>query len=152
MKNTIVCSAMILIAVGGSLWGQKAVPKADILLEPEWRQIYDDYVPDPGWIDALKGNLAGVRVEVVLGFWCDDSRNNVPLFLKIVDSLQMPDFKVEFCEVARKTAPDQKYYREDLRVEKVPTFIFFADDIEIGRIVENPRESMLMDMVQILLK
>jgi hypothetical protein len=45
----------------------------------------------------------------------------------------------------------QRYYVEDLLVEKVPTFIFYANDIEIGRIIENPKDSILGDMMQIIL-
>ena len=87
---------------------------------------------------------------VYFGTWCDDSKNNVPLFLKIIDSLNEPEFKVDFFAVDKKSAAGQKYYEENLLVEKVPTFIFYSGDAEIGRIIENPQESMLQDMVRIL--
>jgi len=151
MRNKIIWTVVILWAAYGSGWGQTAVNGADILLEPGWRQIYDDYLPDAGSIEKLKTRVAGLRVEVYFGFWCDDSKNHLPLFLKIIDSLNAPEFKVDFFEVARKSADGQRYYVEDLLVEKVPTFIFYANDIEIGRIIENPKDSILGDMMQIIL-
>jgi hypothetical protein len=39
---------------------------------------------------------------------------------------------------------------DDLKIEFVPTFIFFKNDVEIGRIVEAPTESLEIDMVKIL--
>jgi hypothetical protein len=35
-------------------------------------------------------------------------------------------------------------------VEKVPTFIFYRSDREIGRIVENPKTGLLEDTIEIL--
>jgi len=37
-----------------------------------------------------------------------------------------------------------------LKVERVPTFIFFRDGREIGRIVENPKTGMVEDFMEIL--
>ncbi|MDD8012769.1 MAG: thioredoxin family protein [Acidobacteriota bacterium] len=150
MKKLVAC-AMAVLFVSFSAWGQKAVEKADILKDPEWKKIYDDYVPDAGLIATLKSNVKGLKSDVYFAFWCDDSKNHLPVFLKIMDAIAVPEFKVNFYEVERKAAPDQKFYVEDMLVEKVPTFIFYADDCEIGRIVENPMESILQDMMAIIL-
>jgi hypothetical protein len=142
---------MIAMAISGSGWGQKAVNRADILLAPGWQQIYDAHVPDAGLIRELKLALAGLRAVVYFGTWCDDSKNNVPLLLKILDSLNVAEFKVDFFEVEKKSVPGQVYYVEELLVQKVPTFIFYRGDYEIGRIIENPKDSILQDMLQIIL-
>jgi hypothetical protein len=141
---------MILITVSGSLWGQKAVNKDDILLEPKWQQIYDAYTPDAKLIEKLKTKALELKADVYFGYWCDDSKNNLPVFLKILDTLNEPGFKVNFYEVEKKLTADQKYYVEDMLVEKVPTFIFYINDFEIGRIVENPKNSILQDMMQLI--
>jgi len=35
-------------------------------------------------------------------------------------------------------------------VDKVPTFIFFLNDSEMGRIIENPKTTILQDMENII--
>jgi hypothetical protein len=141
---------LLLIMSGSCLWGQKAVERSAILQLPEWKQIYEATVPDAAVIDSLRGRVAGFRVDVYFGFWCDDSKNHVPVFLKIVDSLNVPEFTVNFFEVDKKSATGQKYYAPGAQVEKVPTFIFYRQDSETGRIVENPKDSLLMDMMLIM--
>jgi hypothetical protein len=149
MKHFVIL-AIILIFVSGSAWGQKAVSKADILLNPEWKKIYDAYRPDAELIENLKNRAAELKADVYFAYWCDDSKHHVPVFLKILDTLNVPEFKVNFYEVEKKATADQKFYVEDLMVEKVPTFIFYADDFEMGRIVENPKNSILQDMMIIV--
>jgi hypothetical protein len=138
---------MILIMASASVWGQKTVDKADILLVPEWKQIYDAYTPDAVLIESLKNKASELKADVYFGYWCDDSKNNVPVFLKIIDTINVPEFKVNFYEVDKKATTDQKYYVEDMMVEKVPTFIFYVNDFEMGRIVENPRNTILQDIM-----
>ncbi|HEX7503211.1 MAG TPA: thioredoxin family protein [Acidobacteriota bacterium] len=149
MKH-LVTLAIIMLFVSGVAWGQKPVNKADILLNPEWKKIYDAYKPDAELIANLKNRAPELKADVYFGYWCDDSKNNVPVFLKILDTLNVPEFKVNFYEVEKKATADQKYYVEDKLVEKVPTFIFYANDFEMGRIVENPKNSILQDMMIIV--
>jgi hypothetical protein len=149
MKHSVIL-AMLVLFVCGSAWGQKAVNRADILLNPEWKKIYDDYKPDTQLIENLKNRAPELKADVYFAYWCDDSKNHVPVFLKILDALQVPEFKVNFYEVEKKATADQKFYVEDMMVEKVPTFIFYANDFELGRIVENPKNSILQDMMIIV--
>jgi hypothetical protein len=147
MKKKFLLITAILIIASGSVWGQKAVNKADILLVPEWKQIYDAYTPDAALIESLKNKAPEIKADVYFGYWCDDSKKNVPVFLKILDTLNVPEFKVNFFEVEKKSTADQKYYVEDMMIEKVPTFIFYVNDFEMGRIVENPRNTILQDIM-----
>jgi hypothetical protein len=149
MKKKILLLALAALSAG--VWGQKNVNRADILLLPEWQQVYDATVPEAAAVASLRSKVPGLRADVYFGSWCDDSKNNVPLFLKIIDSINEPEFKVSFHTVEKKPATGQKYFVEDVLVEKVPTFIFYRNDVEIGRIIENPKESMLQDMMQIVL-
>ena len=149
MKHTLIL-VFFLMLISGSAWGQKAVNKADILLNPEWKKIYDDYVPDAQLIENLRDKAPELKADVYFAFWCEDSKNHVPVFLKIVDTLNVPAFTVNFYEVEKKATADQKFYVEDKMVEKVPTFIFCANGFEMGRIVENPKNSLLQDMMLIV--
>ena len=149
MKYSLILT-LLLIFMTGSIWGQKAVNKADILQNPEWKQKYDAYVPEAQLIENLRNKAPELKADVYFAYWCDDSKNHVPVFLKILDTLNVPEFKVNFYEVGKKANADQKYYVEDMMVEKVPTFIFYANDFEMGRIVENPKNTLLQDMMIIV--
>ena len=119
---------------------------------PAWQEKYDQYEPPAEMLDALKTGLAGnVKIDVYLGLWCPDSRNNVPPFIKILDAVG-GGIPVRFFDVPRKANRDIKYYVEDLGVERVPTFIVYREGKEIGRIKENPKAGMLEDLMDIVLK
>jgi thiol-disulfide isomerase/thioredoxin len=152
MKHVLIL-AFALICMTSSVWSQKAVNKADILLVPEWKKIYDDYKPDTELIENLKNKATELKADVYFATWCDDSKNHVPVFLKIVDAVNVPGFKVNFFELEKKATPDQKYYLPELEIEKVPTFIFTntVNGFELGRIVENPKNSLLQDIMIIVL-
>jgi thiol-disulfide isomerase/thioredoxin len=149
MKQSLIVAWMLIFGVG-SVCGQKAVSKADILANPEWKKIYDDYAPDAQLIENLRGRAPELKADVYFGSWCSDSRNHVPVFLKILDTLNVPAFEVSFYEVEKKANADQKYFVADKEIEKVPTFIFYANGFEMGRIVENPKNSLLQDMMLIV--
>lgn len=129
------------------------VTKQDILAAgPEWQEKYEQYQPETELVEALKAKITSdLRIEVYLGLWCSDSRNNVPPFIKVLDSLGS-GVPVRYFNMPRKADKESKYYSDELKLERVPTFIFFRGDREIGRIVENPSTGMLEDLMEIFFK
>ncbi len=118
----------------------------------EWKDKYDKYDPPADILSALKSKVdEHMKIDVYLGLWCPDSRNNVPVFLKIMDGLGV-EILIRYLAVPRKANRTDKYYVESMDVEKVPTFIFYRDGKEIGRIKENPKTSMIDDMLDIVYK
>jgi thiol-disulfide isomerase/thioredoxin len=101
-------------------------------------------------VDTLKGiNTGGLSIRIVLGTWCPDSRREVPRFMRILKDIDFPADRVAFLGVDNmKIAPIDNY--EALGIERVPTFIFYKNNVEIGRIIENPVTSLEQDMVNIL--
>jgi thiol-disulfide isomerase/thioredoxin len=117
--------------------------------EKEWRQNYDDFKAEPELLELLKTRLDDhTRIDVYLGLWCPDSRKHVPPFIRIVDDTKSAA-TVNYYTVQRKPSKDIKYYVEEFQVERVPTFIFYRDDKEIGRIIENPKVTLIDDLIQI---
>lgn len=146
------CAWILLVLVlSGGLFGQQAVDGDALLADPEWRSGYDGCQPDPALLASLRERIRGSRLEVYFAFWCGDSRNHVPVFKKIVDLLDLPELAVEYFAVERKASPEQMYYVAGKGVERVPTFIVYRDGSEIGRIIENPKASILEDLLNILL-
>lgn len=118
----------------------------------EWKDKYDKYEPPADILAALKTKVdEHMKIDVYLGLWCPDSRNNVPVFLKIMDGVGVA-VPTRYFAVPRKAARDVKFYVEEMNVEKVPTFIFYRDGKEIGRIKENPKTGMIEDMLDIVAK
>jgi thiol-disulfide isomerase/thioredoxin len=90
-----------------------------------------------------------ITIKIVMGTWCPDSRREVPRFIRILDAWSFPMEKVTFIGVDNaKLSPVGEYEKLDIR--RVPTIIFYKNNIEAGRIIENPVTSLEQDMVNIL--
>ena len=112
---------------------------------------FDNYSVDSVTLKDISDKLKDVKITIVMGTWCSDSRREVPRFLKILDLLPFDQKNLNMICVDRtKTAPDCGV--EKLDIKFVPTFIFYKDDIEIGRIVETPKETLEKDLVKIVVK
>jgi hypothetical protein len=153
MKIPRVFAAALLLV---SIFCLADVPIIEISREkvlsagPEWLANYETHKPDPGQIQALKSKLGEqLRVDIYLGLWCSDSKNNVPPFIKILDTTGI-SVPMRFFNVQRKPVKTIRFFSDLFQVERVPTFIFYRGESEIGRIVENPKASLIEDMIGIL--
>jgi thiol-disulfide isomerase/thioredoxin len=99
--------------------------------------------------DAKLTNISGknVTVMVVLGTWCKDSVEHVPVFVKISEKIKFD--AIDWLCVGRKLK-DNTGVVSDLNIKRIPTFIFFRNGEEIGRIVETPEKTIEDDIKQIL--
>jgi thiol-disulfide isomerase/thioredoxin len=111
---------------------------------------YDEYQVNPDALKSLNGiDQQGLRIKIVMGTWCPDSRREVPRFLKVLDAWEFPSEMLTFIGVDNgKLSPIGEY--EQLEIHRVPTFIIYKNNIEAGRIIENPVTSLEQDMVNIL--
>lgn len=113
---------------------------------------YDKYSVNSNLLPALKELMTEeVTIKIVMGSWCPDSRRELPRFLRIMDALSFPDERISYIGVDNaKLSPVAEY--QSLSIERVPTFIFYKNKIEAGRIIENPVASLEQDMIDILTK
>ncbi|MCX6326198.1 MAG: thioredoxin family protein [Bacteroidia bacterium] len=113
---------------------------------------FDGYMPKSEPINKLLDiNKDNLTVKIVMGTWCPDSRREVPRFMKVLDTWHFPAEKVTFIGVDNaKLSPVEEYVKLD--IQRVPTFIIYKNNIEAGRIIENPKTSLEKDMVNILSK
>ena len=111
---------------------------------------YDDYQFNSEIINNLQDiSNDSLTIKIVLGTWCPDSRREVPRFMRILDIWQFPAAKVTFIGVDdTKQAPIREY--DKLEIQRVPTFIIYKNNIEAGRIIENPTASLEQDIINIL--
>ena len=101
--------------------------------------------------DILDSLLTDTQIEVFFGTWCSDSQRELPAFHKIIDGLSFDIAEIKYYALDRdKVEPANS--QEGRNIEFVPTFIFSKNDVELGRIIENPLESLEEDMLQVLSK
>jgi hypothetical protein len=149
----VAASVVLVLPLRSFGGGEEELTRDKILAtSQEWQQKYDEYQPPADMVDALKTRLgADVRIDVYLGIWCPDSRNNVPPFIKTLD-LAAGQAAVRYIGVPRKASKDLKYFVEEFQIERVPTFIIYRAGKEIGRIVENPKTGIIEDLMEIVFK
>lgn len=121
---------------------------------PEFKASYDanyeSYKVDSAAALQLSKLMKDKKIKVVLGTWCGDSKFQVPNFLKIADAIKVDEKNVAFIAVdgAKKAEND---LLDGLNIERVPTFIITdKKGKEIGRIVESPKKSLELDLIDIL--
>lgn len=106
------------------------------------------YTPTQEVIRSIDSLAAGDSVLVVFGSWCPDSHIWVPIFMNIADSTRLGT-KIEFLAVPRSPGAQRKL-TPGLNIDKVPTFIFYHNGKELGRIVETPHGDFGEDIIDIL--
>lgn len=148
MKKIIIFVIIFAVALGFAI---EKTNREKILEDPAWEKIYAEYKLEDAYIETLNSRIGDkLSIEVYLAFWCGDSKENVPVFLKIIDQIDPNRITVNYYSVDRKSTRDVKYFVEDLKVERVPTFIFYREGQEIGRIIEQPKLSMIEDFLKII--
>lgn len=110
---------------------------------------YNSYISQGNIIDSISPLLDNVSIKIVMGTWCGDSKREVPRFINLLDNLSFNKSNLIIIGVNRsKVCPecgiDEGY------VDFVPTFIFFRDNVEIGRIIESPTKSLEEDLYLIV--
>lgn len=114
-----------------------------------YQDFYGEYNPDSETLRAIGGNLEGITITLVLGTWCSDSKEQVPRFYKVLNGVSFDLTRLrQICVDSSKSPCGVDI--SDLDIVKVPTFIFFKDGKELGRIIETPVTSLEKDMLMIL--
>ena len=154
MKQKVFFFFMTLMVVffSNPLGGIDKIGKSKIIgAGEEWQQGYVNYRVDESLIDTLKSKIGvGLKIDVYLGLWCKDSKVNVPKFIKLIDNIKNKNLIVNYYDCPRKANRQVKYYVEKFKVERIPTFIFYRDGKEVGRIIEHPEKSIVEDFINII--
>lgn len=110
---------------------------------------YEYYSIDDSTLSSIKNDMAEVKTTIVMGTWCSDSKREVPHFYKILDYLGYDEDNIDLICVDRaKVGLDDEV--DGLNIELVPTFIFYRNGEEIGRIIETPTETLEKDIAEIV--
>ena len=117
--------------------------------EKDFGSKIGSYEPSNQVIEFLRNYDKEILIEVVYGSWCSDSILNGTRFIKVIQEANNPNIPTRFIGVDRsKREPAALLWGKD--IQRVPTFIVYSGDEELGRIVENPLLSIEEDLVEIL--
>jgi thiol-disulfide isomerase/thioredoxin len=113
---------------------------------------YQKYQPDIAVLQSLPKINEAIKVIIVGGTWCSDTRQYLPAFYKVLDVWKPEHLAVELIFVDRTKKLKEKDFKK-LHITNVPTFIFYnAKGKEMGRIIETPKVDIENDLSQLLKK
>ncbi|MBL0882375.1 MAG: thioredoxin family protein [Chitinophagaceae bacterium] len=119
-----------------------------------WYQTgYDHYLPDSSTIPSLTGLLKGKQIDIFLGTWCGDSRREVPRMLKILTQAGVQQQQIRLIFVSNESnsyKQSPQHEEAGKNIKRVPTFIVYENEKEMGRIIEYPVVSLEKDLLSIL--
>jgi thiol-disulfide isomerase/thioredoxin len=117
-----------------------------------WKTLRaQDYTPDAAAVQTIADRGKDVRVLAIVATWCPDSKREVPRFFKIYDQARLGMGKVTLVAVDR-SKKDAEGLTAKHDISRVPTFVFFRGDKEIGRVVERAVTTLEQDIAAILAK
>ena len=114
---------------------------------------YNQYFTNDKVVSRLKKPLTNYTIKAFYGSWCGDSKREIPKFYKVIDEVGFDTKKLSMIAVdkkpeAYKASPNGE--EKGLNIHRVPTFIFYKNDKEIGRIVESPKQDFERDILTII--
>ncbi len=111
---------------------------------------YESYPADMAKLEQINmEKLDEFEIIIVMGTWCSDSQREVPRFFKMMESIGYETGKFILINVDR-TKHAEGTATDNLKIERIPTFLFMKNGKEIGRIIESPEESLEKDMLKII--
>lgn len=122
-----------------------------LLKEPyeKWfKPRYEAYKLDDSLKLSMQKHFKDVKIKAFVGLWCSDSRREIPLLLKIIKESNISESDIEIIAVDHKKKANG--LEKGLTVFRVPTFIFYKNNKELGRFVEFPQETLEQDILKII--
>lgn len=116
---------------------------------------FDNYVVDSITIEKIKPLLKKKKMDLFMGTWCGDSKQEVPRMIKILLAAGMDTSNLSIIAVGNSADMYKKSPQGEeigLNIRRVPTLIVYEKKKEIGRFIEYPVESIEKDLLRILLK
>ncbi len=122
-----------------------------------FREMYDAYEPDKNAISAIEKHRNDIKFVVFGGSWCSDTRKALPKFYKVVEQANVQASKIELYGVdhdkkSQENGGKGKSRSDEFGINRVPEFIVFYKEKEVGRLNEKPSKSLEEDLAKMLNK
>ncbi len=154
LLSMISCSgnkAFTLKKVGNELILNGRVPVKVLENKEKYPWFYygfQAYKPNADLINKLKPVSKDISVLVIGGSWCSDTQLELPKFYKVAEQMGMVPEQIELLMADRKKICNSLNIKV-IHVKKVPSFLFYKDGKELGRIVEKPDSSFEFHLCRI---
>ncbi|NIM89537.1 MAG: hypothetical protein GTO17_01155 [Candidatus Aminicenantes bacterium] len=126
--------------------------KEDILQNiPDWQEMVASYIPDTAILEKIKAIHKDIQVEIFLGTWCPDCKEHVSAYFKIMEMADNPHISTSYVGIPREKEA-RKEFIQGKNILRIPTFIIYFKNQEIGRIIETPAKSVEEDLIDIIYK
>ena len=114
---------------------------------------HKDYQPNQTLINEIASELKTYSIKLFMGTWCGDSKKEVPKLYKVLEACNFPMDQLTVIAVSSnpqlyKQSPQHE--EAGLNIHRVPTLIFYKDEIEVNRIVEHPVKTFEEDIQNII--
>lgn len=122
-----------------------------LLKEPykKWFKVrYEAYELNDSLKLSIQKHFKDVKIKAFVGLWCSDSKREIPVLLKILSEVKVDEANVEIIAVNHQKKA--KGLEKGFNVFRVPTFIFYKKNKELGRFVEFPQETLELDILKII--
>ena len=142
----VLMLSLNVIAAPESVQHLGGISKQTLFLEhPSFEESFNQYEVR----EVAEKIPTDVSVLIFFGTWCHDSQREVPRMLKILEAVGLSEDHIKMVTLDfSKTDPGGLAVANG--VEFTPTFIFFRQQDEIGRIIERPATTLEEAMVELL--
>ena len=92
-----------------------------------------------------------LEILAFIGLWCGDTHDHFPALMRILDSVKFPRERLKILNLDRaKSFPGGSEVIAKSGITRLPTFVFVEEGRELGRITEQPVETLIADIARIL--
>lgn len=117
--------------------------------KPDYLHLASKMTPDPKAVQTLQAVKGETRIVAFFGTWCLICKKHLPAFIKTIETVNNPRISVEYYGVTEDHL-EPKAALETYQVSATPSFVVLQGGKEIGRITEEPDESIAEDLAFIL--
>jgi len=154
MKKSFILCVFIFLFLIFALTGRNdlvgPLTKEEILENfPNWQEEVATYFPKAEIVDSLRAIDHEIKIEIILGTWCPDSKQHVSAYFKIMEMVDNPLIVSSYLGIP-KEKEDRQPYIQGKNIVRVPTFIISINAEEKGRIIEHPKKSLEEDLINII--
>ena len=112
-----------------------------------FNENYKDYPIEQETISGIKNLINDYTVNIVMGTWCGDSREQVPALFKVLDAAGFKGNVNMYC-VPRK----YKDYKptQIFNLKRVPTIWLSNKDKQLPQFIEYPMQSIEKDLLAMI--
>jgi len=117
---------------------------------PIYRKGAEAYTPAAEDISFLRSYRTPVEIEVFFGTWCPHCKVLVPKFMKTIQVTANPSLRISYHGVPQGFGSYDPARAKN--VQGIPTFIFYKDGKEVGRIPGEPTNGSIEHTVAEILR